>query len=298
MNKHWVKIVIVLLVLVALATGALAWLYTGKITEAKLKVFKAIPLPAAIVGNTTVAVREVLAKLPIAQKFQTTNNQNTDSALESSLLDNLIQERQVEILSGKKNVSVSPAELSEIYNSFVQQATNGDQDKFTKILNDSYGITPDIFKNEVLRSQLLKNKLAVWYNSQENLSTTQYKKLRDAEAKAKSGQNFDELVQTYSDDQGSKAYNGDSGPLQYDKLTLEFQKALNGANTGDLRIVSSGVGVHLIKVLEPASANSAGPNNTAKTVHFQNILLKIDGFDNWLSQNMAAIKSRKLIKFN
>lgn len=293
MKKHWKKIVLIVLVIVALLFGSVALLYTGKMTSAKEKVFNALPLPAAIVGTKIVTVKDVLTKVPSAKKFDDPKNPIPTATIENSLLDSLIQQQQILVLAGKKNLVATSGEISEIYDSFVQQATSGDKDKFNKTLQDDYGMTPESFKSDILTLRLLQNKLSIWYNSQESLNSTSYSKLHEIETKAKAGDNFDQLVVTYSDDSGAKATFGDSGPLDYNTLTPEFQKAVEGGNKGDIRTVSSGVGIHLIKITEPIITK-----DNIKTAHFQDILIKTDGFDKWLQENLKAVTSKKLIKFS
>ena len=81
----------------------------------------------------------------------------------------------------------------------------------------------------------------------------------DAAAKAKAesvlkqlqaGGNWTALAKKYSDDPGSKDQGGELGFAQRGKMVPEFDKAIFTQKIGDIEIVKSSFGYHIIQVEE------------------------------------------------
>ena len=62
------------------------------------------------------------------------------------------------------------------------------------------------------------------------------------------GQSFTQLAQDFSEDQGSKANGGDLGWFKEGTMVPEFNDACFSSNKGELKIVTSQFGVHLIEL--------------------------------------------------
>ena len=75
-NKGVIAIVICLIVIVLV--GALAWLYTGKLTSAKEKIFNKIPLPAAIVDKKLMPAKGVLERITLAKQLADVQSQGAE----------------------------------------------------------------------------------------------------------------------------------------------------------------------------------------------------------------------------
>ncbi len=87
----------------------------------------------------------------------------------------------------------------------------------------------------------------------------------DAEAKAKaegilkqlqSGGNWNELAKKDSDDPGSKGSGGELGFAQRGKMVPEFDKAIFTQKIGDINIVKSQFGYHIVQVEERTAAHT------------------------------------------
>jgi peptidyl-prolyl cis-trans isomerase D len=87
----------------------------------------------------------------------------------------------------------------------------------------------------------------------------------DAAAKAKAesvlkqleaGGSWTALAKKYSDDPGSKDQGGELGPAQRGKMVPEFDKAIFTQKIGDIAIVKSSFGYHIIQVEERQSAHT------------------------------------------
>ena len=72
--------------------------------------------------------------------------------------------------------------------------------------------------------------------------------LKDLRNQVKSGIDFGELAMKYSDDNGSKIKGGELGWFEEGKMVPQFEDACFSSKKGDLKIVPTQYGVHLIQV--------------------------------------------------
>ena len=72
--------------------------------------------------------------------------------------------------------------------------------------------------------------------------------LRDIKKQVKSGIDFGQLASQYSEDKGSAIKGGDLGWFQEGQMVAEFNDVCFSSKEGDLKIVSTQFGVHLIKI--------------------------------------------------
>ncbi len=97
----------------------------------------------------------------------------------------------------------------------------------------------------------------------------------DAAAKAKaddllkqlqSGANFAELAKKYSDDPGSKDKGGDLGFARRGMMVPEFDKAIFTQKIGDIKIVKTQFGYHIVQVEERQPAHSQSLSDVLPTI--------------------------------
>ena len=97
----------------------------------------------------------------------------------------------------------------------------------------------------------------------------------DAAAKAKAddvlkqlqnGGKWDELAKKYSDDPGSKDKGGELGPAKRGTMVPEFDTAIFTQKIGDIRIVKSQYGYHIVQVESRQPARSESINEVLPTI--------------------------------
>jgi peptidyl-prolyl cis-trans isomerase D len=107
------------------------------------------------------------------------------------------------------------------------------------------------------------------------ISATQGDAKADADAKAKadtvlkqlqSGGNWNELAKKYSDDPGSKNSGGELGFAQRGKMVPEFDNAIFTQKIGDIKIVKSQFGYHVIQVEERTAAHTQSLSDVLPTI--------------------------------
>jgi peptidyl-prolyl cis-trans isomerase D len=81
-------------------------------------------------------------------------------------------------------------------------------------------------------------------------TATAQNKADSLKAVIKKGQKFDELATKYSEDPGSAVKGGDLGWFGYGRMVPEFNEACFNGKKGDMPIVTSQFGIHLIEIID------------------------------------------------
>ena len=196
-------------------------------------------------------------------------------------------------VADRYKVSVSNESVEEEYNNIVKQYAQGDAEKFKTELENTYSMSPEKFKAEVITQELEQSGLALWYTKQEELNTKAYASANELKGKIDGGQNFDEVATAYTQDEATKDFAGDSGMIPFNDLLPEFRYALNDVKIGDIKLIASRYGLHIIKVLE---LNNDGENGS-KQIHLQQIFVQQEGFTEWLKNQTDGLRVLKLLKF-
>ncbi len=291
-NKHWIAGGVIGLVILIIV-GGLAWLYTGEVAGAKEKVFNALPLPAAIVDMQFVSAKEALARIALAKQLMEAQGMGIE-AKPSQTYDQLLETKKLSALTSKYKLSVTDEAINEEYINIVKQYAQGDEEKFKTELEKTYQMAPEKFRNEVIRQELEQTELALWYSKQESLNKDAYAKANELKGKLDGGQSFDEVATAYTQDEATKDFAGDSGMIAYDELLPEFRTDLADNKVGDIKLVPSRYGIHILKILEQ---NNDGENGS-RQIHLQQIFVKQTGFAEWLENETNNIRVLKLLKFN
>lgn len=284
---------IVLIIVLILAIG-IGWLYTGPINDTKIKVFTAVPLPAAVVNTQLVSMTDVIHRFDIAKQVLGDEEATTrKNELYTQILERLIADAQSKAQANQVDIAVTDAEVEEHYQKLVTQLTGGDVAQFEVAVKENYKLSLDEFKQEVIRPDLLQTKLQSWFNSQADLNKEVYAKADEIMQKINSGSDFGELAKTYSDDESSKDLQGDAGTILIEDMLPEFQVALKDAKTGDIKQITSRYGQHIVKVTERDS--SEGEDKVK--LHLQQIFLEQTGFTDWYTDAITKFKVYHLVKF-
>ncbi len=284
-------LLIIPIVVVILVAGALAWLYTGTLTDSKIKVFSKVPLPAAIVERKLLFAQDLIERIELADKFPTTEGQ-APQAMKEQLFDRLIEAKKLEIIAQEKNISVESQQVDKEYADVVEQYAAGDSEKFNNDLKSQFGLTEGQFKNDVLRLDVLQSNLAVWFNSQESLNQSAYDLAKNLKSKLDSGESFDAVATAYTQDEATRDFAGDSGFIPFSDLLPEFQAGLKDAQANELKQIISRSGIHIVKVLE----RDTNGENGAERIHLQQIYVQPSDFSEWYTKESEGIKVTKLIK--
>lgn len=288
-HKIILTVVIVLLVIVI---GLIAWLYTGSMTSAKQKIFSSVPLPVALVEVSPVSSTQLFDRVKLAQQVLKESGQNSD-AINDQILGQLVEAKKIEVLARKNNLHVSGDEIEAAYQAVLAQFPNGNEEDLKKSLKESYGLDLNTFKNQAIRQTVLQDKLSRWFNEQETLNNEGYQKSRDLLKQLDSGASFEEVANKYNQDPASKDFAGDSGFVAFSDLLPEFQEGIKDLAIGDKKLIVSRYGFHIIKVLSIEEKEVDGKKE--KNYNLQQIFVKPNDFVKWFTDESQKIRSYKLI---
>ncbi len=281
--------IIILLVLLA-ATGA--WMYYGRASELKRRVLSAVPYPLALVNWRPITMRDFEKRLDIAEKAYQGQQGVDQQQLRDQIFMRLVSESVLRQVAGRNGVAVSGGQLGAAYDLTASQFQQQNGQSMESLLS-GLRLTPDEFKNEVLKPSLLGDNLAAWFSSQENLNPQQYAKVRDLQQQIDAGADFADLAKNNTEDDAGKLTEGDMGFVDMAQALPEFQAGLADARDGDVVLVPSRYGLHLVKVLE---RDNNGENGGLR-LHIRQIFIKPADFQAWYSAQAAGYHIMRLAKF-
>jgi parvulin-like peptidyl-prolyl isomerase len=158
--------------------------------------------------------------------------------------------------------------------------------RFLKSSNLSYDEYQMLVTGDILRSSLSK-KLAAAVNPYETkvrashilVGPKQKTLAKKLLAEARAGANFAALAKKYSIDTGSKVKGGDLGYFGHGTMVAPFDKAAFSMKVGEIRLVQSQYGWHIIKLTGRQRMHMTSQElQTAQASALQNWLAKQQGF--------------------
>lgn len=279
----------VLLILAGLFTSSI-WLYSGKLTDKKIKWFNSLPLPAAIVNNGFIRASEVIKHLKLAEQVFGDISKITPEA-KAQVYDQLLTNRKVEILTKRYGITVTEQELRDSFIANVAKYAGGDEQAFVHQLNEMTQMNKDEFIDKVIKQELLLAKLATWFYSQESKNSEAYQKARELLNKIETGTSFEEVARLESADSSANNFAGDTGFFNLKDLLPEFQENLKGVNQGQTILSPSRYGLHIIKVLGRAKGDIG-----EEQIQVQQIYIEGSDFSQWYKEQSDAIRTVKLLE--
>lgn len=220
------------------------WLVYGQKSEGSLaKISTNIyPFPAVIVGGNIIWAKDYYMQLNYIRQFSLKTKQALpDSAtLRSQILDQLIENQLLSWEASKNGIRVSSSDINDAYQKIVTES--GGASNVQKVLKELYGMSERQFK-ELIKQQVTKEKIQNELIAQVKVRHILIKdeaRANEVANKAKSGENWDELAKTYSEDVKTRDSGGDlgwiaRGNLVIDgKLVPEFEEAAFKAKIGEI----------------------------------------------------------------
>jgi len=226
----------------------------SKPTKFAVKIY---PFPAAVVNGSVIWSKSYYQQLAYIRQFSAKTKQPIpdQATLRRQILDQLIENKILEIQAQKYNVKVTNKDVDDAYQKIVSQS--GGSSEVKKVLTELYGMSEKDFK-ELVRQQVLKEKIQDNVIAQVKVSHILIKDqntANDVAAKAKKGDNFANLAKQYSEDTKSKDAGGELGWLARGQLVInntplpEFDKAAFAADKGAIvGPIKTSAGYEIIKV--------------------------------------------------
>ena len=245
--------------------------YGTNLNDTITKVFKRI-YPAAILAHGYISIADLDQARQIARKLDPATDPN-------KVFEELIKSREKMQLARNLHLNFDSGNFSDE----IKFYTTGRKQKYDQFLNDYFSGDERLFQNYVLNPQVYDSLLKIKYNSNFAANNDAYNKAENVLAKLDSGQKFEDLAKTYSDDKVSGQLGGDLGFVNAGQLLPELEKAVMSAKVGEIKkeIVISRLGYHIIYPVETAQQNGQ------KVWHVKHVLIQTQGYDSWLTTQLS-----------
>jgi len=226
----------------------------NKATEFSVKIY---PFPAAIINNGVVWAKDYYQQLAYIRQFSAKTKQPVPdaAALRQQIIDQLIENKILEMQALRYNITVSNKDVNDAYQKIVTQS--GGTSEVNKVLSELYGMSEKDFKN-LVRQQVLKEKIQNDLIVQVKVAHILIKdeaRANEIATRAKNGEDFAALAKQYSEDTKSRDAGGELGWLARGQLVVdnnsipEFDDAAFKAKVGDIvGPVKTNIGFEIIKV--------------------------------------------------
>lgn len=223
--------------------------------------------------------------------FSGEDGEKMEKLIEKQVLESMINSAAIEKIASQRGILVSDSDIQRDLEAVISEV--GDKETLEKNLADAFGWTIEDFKNNVVKKQVLEQKLVDFISKDESLNADAYKKIEDVLSKAKSGQDFAELAKEYSDCPSSQQGGSlgdfvriaDDPENKYPHMVESFEKAAFALEPGQISdIVKTQFGYHIIK-LESKTADAGG----IQLANARHILVKTKGFSDWLAEQKKTM---------
>ncbi len=256
MIKTLLKAVAWFVLALVVVTAAAAFAVRQKPTSpAAERLAKILPIPAATVYGRPLWLSDVQARARAAEE---SGRPSTSAAALKAAVRGAVIDR----LGAEHGLTVSRAELKNAAAAGVPEAA--------------------------ARQALLTEQLLSWYYQQRDLNGQTYRRADTIVERLKKGERLDALAQTYSQDEASKQFGGSAGSFRDGELLPELAAQISGSKPGDVKVVGTRYGVHVIRV--------SGANGSASNI--DQIFLGGEGFPAWLAAQVQAAPVRVFIRAN
>jgi parvulin-like peptidyl-prolyl isomerase len=286
-TKKILKIVAsVLLIIIICLTSLGFWLYHGPLTDAKIKAFSLLPFPIALVNGRPIAASQFILRYNLAQTMmrQDFSGQPTN-VISAGIISQLITEQKTGLLATQEGVDVTSKQLDDEYAAESLTTDLEGKSSFNQLLQ-SYGISPETYKNEVIEPQLLLANLQTWFYSQANLNTTSYAQANSLADQIQNGADMGALAASSTEDSSGQDTQGDLGFVDITQLLPELRESVGNMKVGDVKVIASRYGLNIIK-LEAQNGNQ---------LHLRQIFLQGADFQMWYNNETKGYSVEQLIK--
>jgi len=192
------------------------------------------------------------------------------SLIEKLVLNKMVEDYIVDTLATQRGVTVTDSGINDEFQKIIANATS--QEEVTRTLQDLYGWTEDQFKQEVLRSYILRTKLQEQLMTAGVPSSEEYKLAQEVLDNVKAGdKSFEDIAKEFSEDSTAEV-GGDLGYFERGQMVRPFEEAAFTLDPGEVSdIVTTEFGYHVIKVEERLPAAEDG--SAGETVRARHILI-------------------------
>ena len=237
--------------------------------------------PSVIIDGKKISIYSLNQKVQLAK--------NVDSKASVDLITNqIINNFKLSVVAQKFNIFPDEVFLT---NELSFYSKNQESD-YKKLIDDSFNSNSELFRENILIPLATEASLRIKYNTESQLVSLEYKKAQSLLDQIQQGKEFELVAKESSDDLESGQLGGDLGFFTSGEVIPELEKQIVNAKPGSVlsEIVVSRLGYHIIYPIESAFKDGN------KYWHVKHILIKTEGFNAWLGNQLNSVKVWSLVK--
>jgi len=261
-------------------------------------IYKFVPYPAASVGYTswvslydynenTKAMRQFLESKEAALgggkfDFSTEEGLKRLAIIKKDILDQLINNKIMEVMAKRQGITVSETELSDTAEKILSR--DGKKPENMAQLNSLYGWKQEDFKERVVKDLLYKQKLEDKIETGGELDREAKEKVALIKTKLAAGENFSNLAANYSDSSTKQSggllpvFSREDSPRAFSDIPFKL------AEGGISQPIEADDGWHFIKVERKFQEDGK------EKVEVRHIMVKKKTINDWLKEKRREFK--------
>jgi len=227
---RWIITFVLWLLLVVYLGGGIyfGWQIYAKKSETGLVKLssKIYPFPAAFVGGNIIWARDYYQQLSYIRQFSEETKQAYPDAetLRAQIIDQLVENRILGWEASKNGLRVTSRDVDDAYQKIVSES--GGVANVKKVLRELYGMSEKEFK-ELVKQQVTKEKIQdelIAHVKVLHILVKDEARANEVANKAKSGEAWDQLAKTYSEDVKTRDNWGNLGWIARGNLIIDNQQ--------------------------------------------------------------------------
>lgn len=260
---------------------------------------KIIPYPAAIIGSGhLVSLNEAQKSLQSVKNFyenqnfseaglrvdfSTENGQKRLLVKKKEILNKLIENKIVEILSQERGINITEEMAARAVDEEIEKY--GNKDKSLSNLQKLYGWSQSDFEKNLVKPDLYQAALEKYIKENETDAQNAREKIELAFNEVKNNRwDFSEIARQYSEGESAKA-GGDLGWFSADQMLPQLSAATATLAKGEMSdIIESALGYHVV-ILDDKKTEGG-----IDKVKIRQIFARTENFGDWLAEQEKNIK--------
>jgi hypothetical protein len=263
-----------------------------------LKYADILNIPAITINGDKLLYNDFIDNFDtLSYYYQKRNSENpdmpiiSDNDIKKEVKNKMIQDYFILKLSSDFNIKVTKTEIEDEFNEVVDQL--GDESKIEQAIFDAYSWTIEEFKENVLKSFILKEKIDSYIALNDEINKEKKDLILSILSEIKnSDKDFSYFANKYSEDIGSSENGGDLGWILRGQMIKEFEDIVFSLKENEISdIFKTKYGYHIAKVSSRASIGK--PEESVRVSH---ILIRTKNLESLINDEITDSKIINKIK--
>jgi len=237
-------ILVVILVAAGIVTSLVYW--QAPTSPLVRTVIGVLPFPALVINGQIITIADYLGEYDALNNYFSKAEdveRPVEEELQNNIIETIVNKTLLEQLAAKYEVSVSPEDIDKGLEDLAEMS--GGEEALTQQVTDNFGWSLDQFKNKVINSLVLANKMTEFVYSSADLQADKHARAEEAMARLIAGDDFGVVAAEMSDDPSAKA-NGDLGYIKQSEMVEPWASAVAELKKGERTDIIDTAGRYLI----------------------------------------------------